>query len=383
MTAANRLIALCVAGAMMAVPWSPARADAAPLPEAGRLVAPAAAGSANLVVATFNVRNANWSSQRPTNSREKSWDQRRPVVVSQILGEGVDVLGVQETTAADVTANGPQYLDLLAALGEPYAITSESRYDGGEYCYTDYVEDVDGNYVQNPDGSYVEQQICEWEPEASGDVRIVYKKSRLVLDAPRTDQGVLKLDDRDNRNGSARFMAWARFRDLVTGKRFIFATGHVEPGMTKPTIALRRSQAQLIVAELNRLNPENLPIIWGSDLASSKLSPSGNTAYDVFRSAGFTDPLGNSYKVKKKNKLTYAKKLVNAQYFTLNNFKAQPDKNKRYKLGAHLDYILIKTPGKKATVAQWKQVLYLDKLGKFSGVIPSDHNLVAVTLALP
>ena len=64
----------------------------------------------------------------------------------------------------------------------------------------------------------------------------------------------------------------------MTGKRFIFATGHVEPGMTKPTIALRRSQAQLIVAELNRLNPENLPIIWGSDLASSKLSPSGNTA---------------------------------------------------------------------------------------------------------
>ena len=52
-------------------------------------------------------------------------------------------------------------------------------------------------------------------------------------------------------------------------------------------------------------------------------------------------------------------------------------------MGAHLDYILIKTPGKKATVAQWKQVLYLDKKGAFSGEIPSDHNMVAVTLALP
>lgn len=182
MTAANRLIALCVAGAMMAVPWSPARADAAPLPEAGRLVAPAAAGSANLV-GDVQCPQRQLVESASDEQPEKSRDQRRPVVVSQILGEGVDVLGVQETTAADVTANGPQYPfgSTRGPLGEPYAITSESRYDGGEYCYTDYVEDADGNYVQNPDGSYVEQQICEWEPEASGDVRIIYKKSRLVL----------------------------------------------------------------------------------------------------------------------------------------------------------------------------------------------------------
>ncbi|HQY99058.1 MAG TPA: hypothetical protein PKV13_05060 [Propionicimonas sp.] len=381
----GRISTLLIASALLVVPWTPpaASADSVAAAAAPRLEAPAAGASANLVVATFNVRNANWSSTQPTNSREKSWDTRRAVVVSQIMGEHVDVLGVQEATAANVTDNGPQYLDLVAALnaaGGTYAVTNETRYDGGEEC--DYVEGP----IDPETGESDWTEVCHKIPDPSGDVRIIYNTQRVKLVDPIADQGALALDDRDTRNGSARFMAWARFTDQVTGKPFIFATGHVEPGMSKAVIATRKAQAQKIVSHLNHVvNAENLPIIWGSDLASSKLSPSKNTAYDVFlKEGGFTDPLGNTYKTKKaRTKYTYAKKIVNGKYFTLNNFKAAPDKNKRYKMGAHLDYILIKTPGKKATVAQWKQVLYLDKKGAFSGEIPSDHNMVAVTLALP
>lgn len=77
----------------------------------------------------------------------------------------------------------------------------------------------------------------------------------------------------------------------------------------------------------------------------------------------------------------YAEKIINGRYWTLNDFKSKPTTNSRYPLGAHLDYLLVKAT-KRPRVSVWKQVLNLTGTGKFSGTIPSDHNLVTMRLTL-
>lgn len=348
-----RTIAVAALTALVSVPvWSSTTitADAAE---------PSASTPATVVVATFNVRCANCSNH-PMNGREKSWATRAPVVVSQILGEKVDVIGVQEASPGKLKGTSiAQFEDLVNRLGAPYAVTDPSRYN----CTRDT--------TFKPSCQYKDQG-------ASQDARIIYNTAHLTL----LGSGSLKLDGRRTGNGSARHMAWAKFRDLRSGKQFVFATAHFEPGTSKKKTAVRAKQVAKAVAELNRVSG-GLTIIWGSDLASSKLTHSGNKSYDVFIANGFTDPIGNKYRAKTP-KDAYADTMVNEQYFTLNNFAAAPKHyvSKGYKLGAHLDYILIKKNGHPVDVSEWKEVLRLNSAGRFEGVIPSDHNMVRATVKL-
>lgn len=346
----KRLLVSLAALALTTVPfWAPTQTPAQAAP------APAAANSSSLVVATYNVRCANCS-KHPVNKREKRWNTRAAAIASTIAGEGIDLIGVQEASSGVLWKGGPaQFEDLVNRLGAPYALTNGARYN----C-------VRSTTPSSCDPAY---------QGASGDSRIIYNTNKLDLLA----QGSLALDDRKPGNGSARFLAWAKFSERATGKQFFFGTAHLEPGMSKAKIGERVGQANAAIAELNRVS-EGLPVIWGSDLASSKLSHSGNTAYDAFMAAGYTDPLGNSYKARTANAGTYAASMINEEYFTLNNFAKKPKKYAAYALGAHLDYILLKP---QMQVLEWKQVLNLKSNGRFAGVIPSDHNLVKVTLVLP
>lgn len=324
--------------------------------------APASTSASGLNVATFNVRCANCS-KKPTNSREKPWTARRDVIVKQILSQDVDVLGLQE--ASPGLLDSPrisQFEDLLNRLGRDYAVTDASRYN----CTR-----TDTTFTRC--GAFKDRG-------ASQDSRIFYRTGRLTLQ----DSGSLRLDGRSIGNGSARYMAWAQFKDKKTNKSFIFATAHFEPGSSSSAIRTRVAQVKRAIARLSSVNDRKLPIIWGSDLASSKLSHAGNKSYDAFMSAGYTDPLGNTYKAKSVTSKTYAETRVNEQYFTLNNFAAKPNNyvSRGYKVGAHLDYILIKN-STRVRVTEWKQVLNLTSSGNFAGVIPSDHNMVRATVILP
>lgn len=325
-------------------------------------VAEGATASPKLTVATFNVRCANCS-KKPTNSREKRWESRREVIVNQIRSQSVDVLGLQE--ASPGLLDSPrisQFEDLLNRLGGDYAVTDASRYN---CTRTDTTFTNCGGFRDRG---------------ASQDARIFYRTGRLSLQ----DSGSLRLDARAIGNGSARYLAWAQFKDKRTGKRFIFATAHFEPGTSSSAIKTRVGQVKKAIARANSVNDAKLPIIWGSDLASSKLSHAGNKSYDAFISAGYSDPLGNTFKCKNVTSKTYAENRVNEQYFTLNNFGAAPNdyESRGYKVGAHLDYILIKS-AKRVRVTEWKQVLNLTSSGNFAGVIPSDHNMVKATVVLP
>ena len=352
-----RTAAVAALAAALTMPaWSVAPASAAITPAA------VAATPASLNVATFNVRCANCS-KKPANSREERWEVRRDVIVDQILSQDVDVIGLQEASPGLLSSPRiAQFEDLLARLGSGFAVTDPSRYN----CTR-----TDTTFTRC--GGYKDQG-------ASQDSRIFYRTSRLNL----FDSGSLRLDRRGIGNGSARYMTWARFKDIATGKSFIFATAHFEPGSSSGKVKTRVKQVRKAVSRLNAVNVGKLPIIWGSDLASSKLSHARNKSYNAFIAAGYTDPLGNTYKARTVNSRTYAEKLVNEEYFTLNNFAAGPKDyvSRGYKLGAHLDYILIKSPSR-VRVIEWAQVLNLTSGGNFSGVIPSDHNMVRATIVLP
>ncbi|MCW5950788.1 MAG: endonuclease/exonuclease/phosphatase family protein [Propionibacteriaceae bacterium] len=318
-------------------------------------VAPQEAEANPLRVASFNLRCANCSRNSRINGREKNWETRRAKVIAQIKAEDVDVIGVQEASPGLLKGKQiSQFEDLANRLGSPYQLTNEKRY--GCRKSTSY------------------KSCAKVDNGASADVRILYDTSRLTL----LDQGSRQLDNQKATSGP-RFVAWAIFQDQRDGRRFFFATAHTEPGQSKAKRALRKKQAKLILAEIEAHNPEDLPVVITGDFSASKLT-AVNPVYDVLTDSDTViDPLGNTKKQKSAKKAV-AEKLVNVKYDTLNDFKAKPASRKGYALGAHLDYIFT---AKQIRVQEYKVVMDLKGNGKFSGVIPSDHNMVRATIQLP
>lgn len=337
---------------------SPAAVQAVADPLAPQVAAvPTASGTGNsLRVASFNVRCANCSITMRVNSREKRWETRRAKVISQIKGEKVDVVGLQEASPGvlkGIKANVSQFEDLANRLGGSYRLTNNKRYGCAK-----------SNSYKN---------CKKVNNGAAADVRIIYNSSRLSL----LDQGSKQLDNEKATSGP-RFVAWAIFKDRTDGRKFFVANAHTEPGQSKKTRALRKKQAAKIIAEIKAKNRSRLPVVMLGDFSATKLT-SANQVYDAMMRSGLVvDPLGNTHKMKSTSKAS-AQKLINIKYDTLNNFKSKPTSRKNYALGAHIDYILT---AKSIKVLEYKVVMDLKSNGSFSGVIPSDHNMVRATIRL-
>lgn len=319
-----------------------AKVTLATVPEAHRL----RVGSFNVTVASATA-NAKDPLVRP-------WSERLPEVARQIRDEGLQLIGVQEASAGtSATATGrPQFQELADALGSPWALTNDVR-----YC------DTDDDYGRCPNG-------------AGQNDRILYRTDRLEL----LDQGSRKLDGKTSyANGSARFVIWAEFRDLSTGKRFLFFNTHLEP-LKSGGKKVHAKQAAVVLDEIRAQNADQLPVILVGDLASTKFAKP-NTARDAFVKAGFVDSLGNKYR-QKTAKGVHAEKVINGAVNSINYFKDRPQRVGGYQLGSYLDYILVSSS--RVRVLEWKTVVgKLDSKGRFAGVIPSDHHLVRAVVALP
>lgn len=335
---------------------SPAAVQAVADPLARQVAAvPTASGTASsLRVASFNVRCANCSISMRANGREKKWETRRAKVISQIKDEKVDVVGLQEASPGLLKGTKiSQFEDLANRLGGAYRLTNDKRYGCAKSTSYKKCKKVNNG--------------------AAADVRIVYNSNRLSL----LDHGSKQLDNEKATSGP-RFVAWAIFKDRTDGRRFFVANAHTEPGQSKKTRALRKKQAGKIIAEIRAENRSGLPVVMLGDFSATKLT-SANQVYDAMMRSGLViDPLGNTHKMKSTSKAT-AQKLINTKYDTLNNFKSKPTSRKNYALGAHIDYILT---AKSIKVLEYKVVMDLKSNGSFSGVIPSDHNMVRATIRL-
>lgn len=321
-----------------------------------------APGPSPLRIATYNVHCANCFAGL---ANELTWYQRRDSVVSTVLTQAPDVIGFQEASQGWLKdGNGKplsdlaQFEDLVQRLGNPYKLTNPHR----------------NNCVK----STTPTKCVYSNRGASQGVKIVYNSAVLRL----VNQGSLQLSQ-ISKSDNERYLAWAILEVKQTGHRFFFGDTHLEP--TKDASGdssyfnLRVAQTKEILAEVAKRNPAKLPTLIVGDFNSHKWTPPSNGPYDTMRSAGYVDPLGNSYRSTRTTSGATAARRIRANFSSYNGF-ARKAPSFGYLNGTYLDYIWTSSG---VTVEEWETVVNVDAEGSFVGVIPSDHNMLRADVLLP
>ncbi|SER39124.1 fibronectin type III domain-containing protein [Microlunatus flavus] len=321
----------------------------------------APSGSAQLRLGTFNVKCFNCEGDHPN---ERSWWDRRAAVVKDIKSQKVDVLGIQEASQAWLPAREggkgqdlSQFEDLRNRLGGSWKVTNSNR----------------NNCVKAKTPTR-----CVYKDQgASKGTRILFDNSRVAL----LSQGSKLLPSPED----DRFMAWAVFRQRSTGKKFFFATAHLEPDKDWN---LHVKEATTVAKEVAKRNPGHLPTFITGDMNAHKnsLDPSGkknNPVAKVFVAGyGYVDPLGNASGSTTATPGATVEKRINTPLSSFNDFMPEPSPNYfgRRPNGTYIDYILT---SKKVRVLEWENVAHLDANHRYVGKQASDHNMQRATVVLP
>ncbi|WP_354239864.1 fibronectin type III domain-containing protein [Arthrobacter sp. UYEF20] len=316
-----------------------------------------------LTVASFNIMCANCVSEDDENPNALSWAGRRGAVVNTIKSRMPDILGVQEASQGWLDEPGhigglSQFEDLLQRLkssGAQYELTNTQR----------------NNCVNSttPDG-------CVFQDRgASQGTRIFYNPAAVQI--IRSGSSALPTSSvPENR----RYFAWAVVKQKSTGKTFFFGDTHLSSSKAAGFYELRKKQAEAIVSVIRTQNTAGLPVVVTGDLNSSKWLEPSNAPYDVLTAAGLVDPLGNDYLQEFPSMGATAEKRINTYLNSWNGLGTVPRANANPAAnGTYIDYILTS----KMRVSQWETVANLDANGNYTGVFPSDHNMVVANVGLP
>jgi endonuclease/exonuclease/phosphatase family metal-dependent hydrolase len=317
-------------------------------------------GSSDLRVGSFNVMTVTGDT---TEGNRLPWAQRRATVVRQILGEKVDVIGVQEVNQSyshpeRLVDGGTQFLDLrngLNAAGGSYALTNAYSYN----CV-------------NPKTSY----HCVYQNRgASGDDRIYYNTSTLTL----LSQGAYQYHAASTMKHS---FAYAVLQVKATGKKFFFVTTHLDP----PDRYVRLAQWKELIAKVNDLHG-TLPVITVGDFNTQKFDSGDPHLCDMvpaMRTAGYGDVLNQTCAT---NPVVHprAQRSINGWVNSLNRYNRDLTTysyyNNHTKTGNNIDWIFASN---NLPVKEWKMVTNYDPTTlRVQGTIPSDHNMIRATITLP
>lgn len=279
-----------------------------------------------LSVATYNVRKR---------YSDADWTARRKAVASNITTTKPDVIGLQEAIPTTYGVNGKkQYADLMDLMGDPYA------------------------YVTSGSGS-------------SG-TQLAYNTDRLS----KVKSGIKMLYEL----GSAeRYAVWAILKDKVSDKSFFVVSTHLEPGSTTAELNTVRIRQAKEIIDLVEDNAGGRPTIIVGDMNTSRTAEPSNGQYEAFTDAGYIDPIDNDVANWFSGKDAIAEHIVNEEYSSANKLERRALLSS-YPNGTHIDYMYV---SRGIRVAVWRQVLKLDTAGSFIGTIPSDHNLMQMTVHLP
>ena len=319
-------------------------------------------GPYNLRVGSFNVMTV--TGDQTTGDR-LPWAQRRATVVKEILGEKVDIIGVQEvnqsyTMAKQLVDGGTQFLDLKNGLnsgGGTYALTNEDSY----------------NCVR-PETSYK----CVYQDRgASGGDRIYYNTSTLAM----VSQGSYRYQAQDA--GAMPWGGWeltyAVMRVKATGARFLFTNTHLDPTNQDVKIA----QWHELIDKVNEIKG-SLPVINVGDYNTQKFDVRIQPMLPAMKAAGYGDVLNQTYNT---NPVANprAESTVNGYFNSLGRYNRDTRTYSYYtnraKTGNSIDWIFASNS---LPVREYKVVLDYDPTTlQVNGVIPSDHNMIRATLTLP
>ena len=161
-----------------------------------------------------------------------------------------------------------------------------------------------------------------------------------------------------------RYAVWAELKDTTNDHRFIFVSVHTTAGKSYTADKLREFEIQTLLAQMDTINTEDLPVVFAGDFNSHR-----NRAYDaprkVFNGQGYYD----AYDL--------AATLTRPNYNSYNAFTTTPAFSKRW--GDHVDHVWVKPS---TQVRHWQGVVGLNG-SKLATPIPSDHNPVKVDLTIP
>lgn len=267
--------------------------------------------AAGLNVATYNIQKA----------KGHAWSTRRPALVRTILGENLDVVGLQEATPQTVASGRRQYTDLVQALGANWALTNSGS-------------------------------------KTTGEVRTIYNSRRVAL----ISQGFQGLAGTE-KFGVLRYVTWAVFEQRATKKRFIFVNTHLPYQKSAAANRVRGRATRQLVARIRQVNDAQLPVIIVGDFNSHLPRTLSNPVYGTIIRAGFTDPMAR------------AEQYIRANLKTVNEMQRRAQLTR----GRMIDHIF----STRMRVTQWEVVARLSASGRFVGTIPSDHNMVRATVFLP
>jgi endonuclease/exonuclease/phosphatase family metal-dependent hydrolase len=310
-------------------------------------------------VASYNVTNVSLDKAQ---GEFRPWRERRDAVVANILGEGVDVIGVQElnpsrTYKSRLVAGKTQFQDLLKGLnshGGWYALTNSKSY--------------------NCKKARTQYKCVKVDRGSSHSDRIYYNKRTLAM----VSQGAYQY--RAQRSGtSPAHLGWAVLSSLATGSQFLFVTTHLEP----KDESVRAAQWDELIATVNSLKG-TLPVVVTGDFNTHKMSSLGARFIPAMRANGYGDVLNQQPYVTKIEQ-PRARNVVNGWISSVN--KLQRDVrdfsywNEQFRAGNSIDWIFASN---ELPVVEYKTVVSYDpSTWKLTGVIPSNHNMVRATLTLP
>ncbi|WP_427135911.1 endonuclease/exonuclease/phosphatase family protein [Pseudarthrobacter sp. S9] len=324
------------------------------------LAAPALPAISNpLSVASYNVKCDNCFDGL---ANELTWSGRRDAVVSTIVSKVPDVVGIQEASQGwlkNETRPGglTQFEDLQERLfnrGINYQLANAKRNN----CVNDVTPT---NCVYSDRG-------------ASQGTKILYNKGTVEL-VSQGSVALPKVSSTDN----TRYLAWSILRQRSTGKSFFFGDTQLDSSKASAYYLLRQSQTSAIASAISRINTGKLPVLMVGDFNSHKWTEPSNAPYDVMVSAGYVDPLGNTYKNDAPSAAATAEQRIRANYDSFNGFERKARARNTTGNGTYLDYIFTS----KMRVAKWETVINIDAAGNFVGTIPSDHNMVSAVVQLP
>jgi endonuclease/exonuclease/phosphatase family metal-dependent hydrolase len=314
----------------------------------------------DLRVGSFNVFGVNNDTSASGNQR--IWKERRPVVVSQILGSHLDVVGVQEANQSSIyksrlaTTAPNQYMDLvrgLNAAGGHYAITNAAAYN----CVVP-----------------ASNQSCVYKNQgASGDTRIIYNTDTLSMVSNGSYQyhaytGTTK-----------RFLAYSVLRAKVSGKAFLLTDTHLDPR----DISTRVAEWKELMTRVDTLKG-TLPVVNVGDFNTTKYDSYTSSMLPSMKSHGYGDVLNQQFSVNPAVGVR-AQSLDRAWINSYNGFRRDATTYsysvRRDKLGNNIDWVFASNG---LQVKTWSVVMNLDPATLLvKGVLPSDHSLVTATVSLP
>jgi endonuclease/exonuclease/phosphatase family metal-dependent hydrolase len=318
----------------------PATALAAPVP------AVSSASSVTERIATFNVRTARATSDKRT------WLQRAPDVAREIMTRRPKVVLLQEL--------GPGRADgktgtLKGHVRQTDSLLSALQDQGGGYY----------KLVRNT--SY----FAPGTPHGTQGARILYdsRSIGLVTTCPNMtgkhaystscafDLPIASGDSKE----LLRSAAYAELVDRRDGQHFFAVSAHLDTRHSGNDTteakynAVRSAQARAVVAKLAKVNPENLPVVFGGDLNSWRNDRGDFAPHRTLVGKGFVDTAAT------KNRINYA-------YPTINHFATTLAPSTSKDGGVHLDAILTRGATK---VSRWENMM-----APVDSARPSDHNRV-------